>query len=76
MARQLAPFTRFCALSHLYLQFLGVDHIIGRYAEARRRDLFDRAVLAVAVRQRHEPRRVLAAFSGVALAADPVHRDR
>ena len=76
MTRQLPPFTRFRALSHLDLQFLGVNHIIGRHAEACRRDLFDRAVLAVAVRQRHEPLRILAALPGVALAADPVHRDR
>src|SRR6187549_121455 len=34
------------------------------------------AICLIAVRQRHEPRGIFAAFAGVALAADPVHRDR
>ena len=39
-------------------------------------DLLDGAVLRVAVGQRLVALRVLAAFAGVALAADAVHRDR
>src|SRR5208282_130344 len=43
--------------------------------EARRGNLLDRAAAEVAVRIAHEARGILAALSGVALAADPVHRD-
>ena len=45
-------------------------------AEARRRHLLDRAATEVAVGVAHEAQRILAAFAGVALAADAVHRDR
>src|SRR2546426_8608151 len=76
VARQLAALAGFRALGHLDLQFLGVDQVVRGDTEARRSDLLDRAVLGVAVGERHEAPRVLAALAGVALPADAVHRDR
>ena len=42
--RQLPTFARLGALRDLDLQLFGVHQILGRYAEPRRRDLFDGAV--------------------------------
>src|SRR5258708_23966277 len=44
--------------------------------EARRRLLLDRTASKIAVGIAHEARRILAALASVALAANPVHRDR
>ncbi len=74
--RQLPALARFRALRHLDLQLARVDEIVRGHAEARRRHLLDVAVLGIAVRQRNEPLGIFAAFAGVALAAEPVHRDR
>ena len=76
VAGQLPAFAGLGALRDLDLQLVGVDQIPAGHAEAPRRHLLDRAALRVAVRQRGEAARVLAALAGVALAADPVHRDR
>ncbi len=48
---------------------------MARHAEPAGRDLFDGAVLRIAVGQRDVAFRVLAAFAGVAFAADAVHGD-
>src|SRR6266446_8555033 len=45
-------------------------------AEPARRGLLDRRAHRIAVRHRLEAIALLAAFAGVGLAADPVHRDR
>ena len=76
VAGQLAAFAGLGALRHLDLQILGVDEVLARDAEARRRHLLDGAVPRVAVRIGHVPGRILAALAGVRLAAEPVHRDR
>ena len=74
--RQLAALAGLRALRHLDLQFLRVDQVRARHAEAAGGDLLDRADAPVAGRVRLEALRVLAALAAVALAADAVHRDR
>ena len=59
----------------LICSLAGVDQVVAGHAEAAGGHLLDGAVLRVAVRQRHVAGRVLAAFAGVALAADAVHGD-
>ena len=75
-AGQLAAFAGLRALRHLDLDLVRADEVFAGHAEAARGDLLDRGVLRVAVRQALEALRILAAFAGVALAADAVHRDR
>src|SRR5690606_26769588 len=75
-ARQLAALAGLRALRHLDLQLVGVREIPDCDAEAPGRDLLDRRAARVAGRQRLEARRVLAAFAGIALAAQAIHRDR
>src|SRR5262249_10879605 len=75
-AGQLAAFAGLRALRHLDLELAGVDEVLARNAEAARRDLLDRGVLRVALLIRpRETLGILAAFAGVGLAADAVHRD-
>ena len=76
VAGQLAAFAGLCALRHLDLHHVGVDEIFRGDAEAARRHLLDRRAHRIAVRHRLEAVALLAAFAGVGLAADPVHRDR
>src|SRR5208282_3608564 len=76
VARQLSAFAGLRALRHLDLHHVGVDEILRRYAETARGDLLDRRTHRVAVRQALEAIGLLAAFAGVRLAADAVHRDR
>ena len=75
VARELAAFTGFRALRHLDLEFVGIDEVIRGHAEACRCDLLDRAAAKIAIRIGTETRFVLAAFTGVRLAADAIHRD-
>src|SRR6185312_5376359 len=75
VAGQLAAFAGLGALRHLDLHHVRVDEILGSDAEAARGDLLDRRAHRVAVRQRLVAIRLLAAFAGVRLAADPVHGD-
>ena len=49
---ELAALAGLRALRHLDLQLVGVDEVVRRHAEARARDLLDRAPLRVAVRER------------------------
>jgi hypothetical protein len=67
---ELATFAGLCALSDLDLQLTCVDEVLRRHAEARRRDLLDGAVTIGA-----ESCGIFAAFSAIAPAAKPVHRD-
>ena len=67
VAGELAAFAGLRALRHLDLEFVRVDEIVARDAEASRRDLLDRAAPAVAVRVGHEALGVLAALAGVRL---------
>ena len=76
VAGQLSAFAGLRALRHLDLHHVGVDEIFRRHAEAARGDLLDRRAHRVAVGQRLEAVGLLAAFAGVRLAADAVHRDR
>ena len=77
MPGQLAALAGLGALRHLDLDLARVDQVLAGDAEAARRHLLDRRVLRVA--ELVAPAialGVLAAFAGVALAADAVHRDR
>ena len=76
VARQLAALAGLGALRHLDLDHVGIDQIFRRDAKAPRGHLLDRRTLAVAVGLGLEAVRLLAAFAGVRLAADAVHRDR
>ena len=76
VAGELAAFTGLRALRHLDLQVVRVDQIFAGDAEARRRHLLDGAAARIAVRIGHVARRILAAFAGVRLAAEAVHRNR
>ncbi len=75
MAGQLSALAGLCALRHLDLHHVRVDEVFRRHAEPARSDLLDGRAHAVAVRQRLEPVRFLAALARVRLAADAVHRD-
>ena len=75
VAGQLAAFAGLGALRHLDLQLVGVDQVIAGDAEAARRHLLDRAAAPVAVGIALEAGGIFAALAGVALAAQPVHRD-
>src|SRR5450759_4445650 len=72
---QLAAFTGLGALGHLDLDLTGADQILAGDPEPAGSDLLDRALEGVAVGQRLEASRVLAAFAGVRLAAETVHGD-
>src|SRR6202022_4146421 len=76
VAGQLSAFAGLGALRHLDLRHVGVDEIFGCDAEAAGRDLLDRGAHRIAVRHRLEAIALFAAFTGVGLAADPVHRNR
>ena len=75
LAGQFAAFAGLRALRHLDLQFLRVDEVMARHAEPAGRNLLDGGILRVAVGFQNVTRRILAAFAGVALAADAVHGD-
>ena len=75
VAGKLPALARLGTLRHLDLQFLGMNQVVCRDPEARRGHLLDGTVLGIAVWKRHEPFRVLAALSGVALGTQPVHSD-
>ena len=72
---QLPALARLRPLRHLDLQVVGVHQVLRRDAEAPGGHLLDRRTAEVAVGVGGEAIGVLAAFTGVGLAADPVHRD-
>ena len=76
MAGQLSAFAGLRALRHFNLQLSRIHEIVGGDTEPGRRHLLDIGIFRVAVRQRHKPLRVFAAFARIALRADAVHRDR
>src|SRR5258708_26248612 len=63
-------------LRHLDLQLVSIHQVMAGHAKTRRRDLLDRTAAKIAVGIANEAGGILAALAGVALAADPVHRDR
>ena len=71
MPGQLPALARLRALRHLDLELVGACQVVDVHAEAAGRDLLDLRTPVVA-----EPRRVLAAFTGVRAPADAVHRLR
>src|SRR5258705_5082365 len=75
MTRKLAALAWFAPLRHLDLKLVGIDEIIRSHAEARGSHLFHCAPARVAVVIGLKSRLVLAAFTGVRLAADAIHRD-
>ena len=76
VAGQLTTLSRLGALGHLDLYFSRAHQVFARDAEAPGGNLLDGALEGVAVGQRLEASRVLAALAGVRLCAEPVHRDR
>src|SRR5258707_1113452 len=75
LARQLAAFTRFGPLRHFDLQFFGFYEVEAGHAKAPGSYLLDGTVLGISIRKRDIPFRIFTAFTGIALAANPVHRD-
>ena len=76
VTRQLPAFTGLGALRHLDLDIVRVDQVLVGHPETPRRNLFDRRSLGIhrTIGQRIEAVRLRAAFTGVRLAADRVHR--
>src|SRR5439155_24192849 len=74
--RQLPAFAGLGVLCHLDLRVFGVNGVFAGDAEPCRRELLDRAPPPVTIGVAGLARRVFAAFAGVRLAADPVHRNR
>ena len=73
--RQLSALAGLGALRDLDLQFVGVDEVVGRDAEAPRCHLLDRRAPPVAARIARVALFVLPPFARVRAPADPVHRD-
>ena len=74
-ARQVAALAGLCPLGHLDLDFPGVDEVLAVDAEPAGGHLFDGAAPVFAVGANRIAGLHLAAFAGVGLAAQPVHRD-
>src|ERR1051325_1668618 len=72
-ARQLAAFAGLRALRHFDLQLFCFDQIKACDPEAARSDLFNCAILGVAILHWDVAFRVFAAFTGVAFATNAVH---
>ena len=71
----MTAFTGLGALGHLDLQFLRTREVFARHAEPTGSNLLDRGTLRIAIGHRDIAIRILAAFTGVGLAADPIHGD-
>ena len=76
VAGQLTTLAGLGALRHFDLQLVGEDAVLGSDAEAPRCDLFDAGVPVDRRALAAEAPRILPALAGVALATEPVHRDR
>jgi hypothetical protein len=75
VAGKLAAFAGLGALSHLDLHHVGIDEIFRGGAEAARGHLLDGRAHRIAIGHRQVTVGFLAAFTGVRLAADAIHRD-
>ena len=75
VAGELAALAGLGALGHLDFNLLRTGQISRRHTEAAAGHLFDRGVGQIAVFAALETFGILAAFSGVGLAPDAVHRD-
>ena len=73
--RQLPAFAGLGPLRDLDFELAAIRQIFGRNAEAARRDLLDRRGCIVAIGTRLVARGILAAFAGIGLRTDAVHRD-
>ena len=73
---QLTTLARLGSLSHLDLQLVGKDAVFRGYAEAPGGHLLDPRVAVDRQSSRPKARRVLSSLTGVAFAAQPIHRDR
>ena len=74
-AGQLTALTGLGTLRHFNLKFLCIYQIVARDPESTGGDLLNRAVFGVAVGFEKIPRRILSPFTGIALSANPVHRN-
>src|SRR5450432_3969911 len=75
VAGELAAFAGLGALRHLDLKLVSVDQVVRGHPEAAGRDLLDRTAPKIPVGVLLIALVALAAFAGVALATDAVHRD-
>ena len=75
-ARKLSAFTRLSTLCNFNLNFVRIDKVIAGYAKTAAGNLLNCTALAVTIRQRYKTVGILAAFAGIALAADTVHGNR
>ena len=73
---QFAPLTRLRALGNFDLQFVGVREVPDGHPKPARGNLLDRRALGITVGQWIKPLRIFAAFAGITLAAQTVHRNR
>src|SRR5205823_7827861 len=73
---ELAALTRLRTLRHLDLQLVGKDAVLRRNPEPSRSDLLDPRVSVDGLATSTISDRVLAALTGIALSAEPVHGDR
>ena len=74
-ARQLTALARLCTLRHLDLDFFGVDEILTGHTKTTRSHLLDGGILRIAIGHGPITLRVLATFTGVALATNTIHGD-
>ena len=73
---QLAALTGLRALGNFDLQFVGVREVPDGHPKPARGNLLDRRALGITVGQWIKPLRIFAAFAGITLAAQTVHRNR
>src|SRR5215472_1231509 len=74
-ARQLATLAGLGTLSDLDLELAAIGEIFGGDAETARSDLLDGGTGIVPIRLWPRLRWILAAFAGIRLGSDPIHRD-
>ena len=76
VAWQLATFAGLCPLSNLDLHHVRIDQILGRHTKAAGCHLLDGRAHGVAIGHRLVAVALFTAFTGVRLAANPVHGNR
>jgi len=75
MSRQLAAFAGLCALGYFDLQLFGMSKVIYGNSEPAAGNLFNCAVLRIAVRFESIATRLFASFARIAHCAQAVHSD-
>src|SRR5260221_9830081 len=76
VTRQLSAFARLRPLRHFYLKLTRITEIKTGYTKTAGSNLLDRRIFPISVFFTEETGFVLTAFTAIALASNPVHRDR